>query len=234
MTLLVAGGVTVLVVVSLALIVRALLHKEQALGWQEILAIYFYLVSIVSLLAVVSGGASMTKAFLSSAFGRDFSYQSSMMSSPEPAGAGALNLDPKLLQQQKDAQNAAAKQEKERIEQAYQDDLFTGASTLIVGLLFLGVHMFGWWKLQERAERSESFWYRGYILLQLILYGLVTLVALPLAISQTLRFFVMANGANMPQPGEVVGVALWAAPVWIVFIWLALRMSKVEKVSTEP
>lgn len=200
-------------------------HNKQLFSFKLLFGAYFYLVAMISLLAVVFGGTLVTKAVLSSGFGRDFSYYNYAMVHPEPPvledSGGKSNPD---TLQQKEVQARAVVQEQDRIEAEYQNDLFNGISALIVGLLFLIVHVFGWSRLDPASGRKESLLYKGYVLLQLVVYSLITLVALPMAISGTLRhFLVRATDTVTSAPGESVAVALWVTPVWLFWVWLTMR-----------
>lgn len=212
-------------VVVIGLVVLFLVQREKkSFGFKMLFTAYFYLMSIISLLAIFFGISGITKAVASDVFGRDFSYYNytdTIRSEPiskESLAPGVDEVDEEKIQ----AENA--KREKERIESLYQEDLYNGLSMLVVGVLFLGVHVFGWRKLESDAERSESVLHKGYIILQLVAFSIITLITLPLGVSQALRF---ALGQSKPEynivPGEPLSIAIWATPIWLFFVWLTIR-----------
>jgi hypothetical protein len=181
---------------------------------------------MLGLLATLFGAASVTKAALSDVFGRDFSYHvyDQTMVAPAVLEDGAKPTDPDIEARKRASQQQMVEQEKQRVESAYKNDLFVGISALLVGLLFWVVHTFGWMKLEPTAERKQSVLFRGYVLLQLVMYSLVTLIVLPIAISQWLRHALSVDSEGIQAvPGEPVSIALWTLPVWLFFVWLTLR-----------
>ena len=141
-------------VVVIGLVVMFLSQREQnGFTFKTLFTSYFYLMSIISLLAAFFGLSSVTKALASDAFGRDFSYYNyAEIMIQEPISKDAT--DPDVDEEKLRAENI--KREQERVESMYQEDLFNGLSMLVVGLLFLGVHVYGWQKLATATERSKS------------------------------------------------------------------------------
>lgn len=218
-------GVCVLSTVAaiIGLLVWFILHKDkQVFTFRLFLTAYFYIVSALSLLAIVFGGASVTKALLSDAFGRSFSYYSyeDTVSMPEPG----VTEDKSQAVISESEQQKIKQQQQATIEAEYKDDIFTGVSLMVVGLLFMLVHTFGWMKLEPAKDRRQSVLYKGYIMMQLAIYSVGTLISLPVAISQSLRYWLDGSQNGSLQPGEMLAVAIWVTPVWLVFIAWTMRV----------
>lgn len=209
-------------VVVIGLVVMFLTQREQnKFSFRTIFTSYFYLMSIISLLAAFFGLSSVTKALASDMFGRDFSYHNySETIMQEPISKEIT--DPEVDEEKMRAENA--KREKERVESMYQEDLYNGVSMLVVGLLFLGVHVYGWRKLETEPDRAKAILHKGYIILQLAVFSIITLIALPLGISQTMRYALgQSNSEQIIVPGEPLSIALWSTPIWLYFIWLTIQ-----------
>ena len=227
--LFIALGITLVVLTVVGLAALAVWRRDSmGINLGTFIAAYFYLVSMVSLVAIVSGGAMVTKAIASDWFGRDFSYYDYRSeSAPEPFVKDAA-LTEEQRQQQIEQEKRFREQQEQQLEERYQDDIFNGVSALVVGTIFLAVHIFGWRRMESAKDRQSSLLYKGYVLLQLAMYSLIALVALPLAISGTLRFVMSSTNSNA-MPGESFGIALWATPVWLVWVWVTMRVWKKSK-----
>lgn len=209
-------------VVVIGLVVMFLSQREQnGFTFKTLFTSYFYLMSIISLLAAFFGLSSVTKALASDAFGRDFSYYNyAEIMIQEPISKDAT--DPDVDEEKLRAENI--KREQERVESLYQEDLFNGLSMLVVGLLFLGVHVYGWQKLATATERSKSILHKGYIILQLATFSIITLIALPLGVGQVMRYALgQSNAEQSIVPGEPLSIAIWSTPIWLFFVWLTIR-----------
>ena len=210
-------------VVVIGLVVMFLSQREQnGFTFKTLFTSYFYLMSIISLLAAFFGLSSVTKALASDAFGRDFSYYNyAEIMIQEPISKDAT--DPDVDEEKLRAENI--KREQERVESMYQEDLFNGLSMLVVGLLFLGVHVYGWQKLATATERSKSILHKGYIILQLATFSIITLIALPLGVGQVMRYALgQSNAEQSIVPGEPLSIAIWSTPIWLFFVWLTIRI----------
>ncbi len=209
------------------LIIAYLIQRGQhAFNFKTVFLAYFYVVSIISLLAIVMGGATVGKAILSDIFGRDFSYQTSNFAVAEPMPDPAQSTEEAGLIT-KNAQ-VIADQNKQHTETLYQDDLLNGVSMLAVGLIFLVTHVLGWRTLDSAPKRQSSFLFRAYIFAQLGLYSLTTLIALPAALSELLRFWLQSSEATStpPAPGQMVALAILVLPLWLFFVWRTISLAK--------
>ncbi len=217
----VAGAFLLTMAVAIGLVVLFFFQREKGgFSFQTLFATYFYLVAVISLIAVFLGASYITKAVASDVFGRDFSYFSYIpetLSDPIAAdGSQDLNW--------KKQQAESMTRQNEQIESQYAQDLFNGISMLVVGLLFLSVHVVGWRKLEPATVRQQSILYRAYIMVQLAIFGIVTLITLPMALGNSLRYWLQAPIADTNlTPGEPLSIALWSTPIWLFFIWLTIR-----------
>ncbi len=225
----IALSVFLAVFTIIGLVVLYFVKDKKEFDFRMVFSAYFYLVAMLSLLAVLVGLSGITKAVLSDVYGRDFSYYN--YASDRPVMEPAVDKNSSLTEeQQKDQQELDLeyqKQQAEQIESQYQDDLFTGISTLVVGLLFLVVHVLGWMRMEPAKARQSSFLYKAYVMMQLVVYSLIALIALPTALSTLLRFMFQSTSASGNIiPGESLSVAIWATPVWVGFVWLTMRTVK--------
>ena len=217
---LVAVSILIAFIAVAGAVVIFFVRKDQKFTTASIFSLYFYVVAIISLLVAFFGATTITKAVASDIFGRDFSYYNYAKSQPHLYDIELRTPD---AEETKEGLQEAIQRESERIEGTYQDDLFTGSSALVVGLIFLAVHMYGWRKLEPATVRTESIFYKGYIMLQLAVFSIITLISLPVGISQGLRYAFGQNQNVTDAPGEPLSFALWSTPIWLVFIYLTIK-----------
>lgn len=227
LSILVVSAVMLTGISALGLVILFFVGRDKShFDFKQLFVSYFYLISMIGLLTTLFGAASITKATLSDLYGRDFSYPvyDRPMVSPPSMEETVKPADGDTEIQKMEAQRQMENEERQRVESQYKDDLFTGTSALLVGLLFWAVHTFGWMRLESPNIRKHSVLFRGFVLLQLVAYSLITLTVLPMAISQWLRHALLANqAAPQATPGDPVSIAIWVLPVWLIFVWLTLK-----------
>lgn len=202
-------------------------RSKHTFSFHTVFLAYFYIVSIISLLAVIIGTATAGTAVLSDIFGRQFSYQNpSGVYQSEPLSSDQEATEEASLR----VKNAeiVASQDKQYIENLYRDDLLNGVSMLAVGLIFLVTHVVGW-RMLDKSDRKQSFLFRSYVFAQLAIYSLATLIALPAALSELLRYWLHGSSsvAAAPLPGQMVALAVLVLPLWLFFVWRTIRLAKV-------
>lgn len=201
-------------------------RDRAVMSFRSLFSVYFYLVAAISLLALFFGLAGVSKAVMSDIWGRGFSYYDyTVKEMPLEAIESNKELTEEEKEEDKTQHQAYIEAERERIESQYRNDLYGGISMTVVGALFLLVHIWGWRRFDDKRPRSQSFMYRGYVIIQLVIFSLATLVSLPLGLGNLMQYLAEAStsGSNF-TPGEPLSFALWATPVWLFFVWLTFKI----------
>lgn len=222
-------------VVVVAVIGIAILYFTQrdkkGFSFNTVFLSYFYTVAIISLMAIVVGTTTIGSALLSDAFGRDFTYESyTEYYDTEPAISddGTVDESTKAADLKAESVRQSQQQERDRIEAKYQDDIFAGVSALIVGILFFMVHFIGWKTLEKKGDHPDVL-FKAYIFAQLAIFSIATLISLPLAISQLLRFLIQPVGQatqSVAAPGLAVTFVLSVLPLWLFFAYRTIKLAR--------
>lgn len=191
-----------LLLMLVPLVVLGYLVGGRALGTptdpavRNLLRVYLYLGAFASQLIAALGLIFLGIALASALFGPGFSYPP-FDSSCAPATSADF-----------------ARQ--------FRFDLITGGSlTLVGGLLCLG---HGWWarRIETPEERSRALPLRLYWLLTLALYGLGSILALPIAVHQGLTYLLSPARAaclGPHPPAGAIAAALVLVPIWLLALW---------------
>jgi hypothetical protein len=220
--------IPILVVVIIAGIVVLLVRGRNEGGFefsfQTVVSAYLALVMGASLIVATVGAAQLLGALMSDAFGRSFTYQSfSFAESPRPVLAPG-STEPQTPSEAEQRQRYE-ETERARIENLYRDDVVYGITMLLVGLFMFGIHAAGRQFLRHRRG-EPSLISRSYLILMLIATSVVALVSLVTAIASVVRRYILETvGPDrvMSNPGESVALALAFLPLWLWFLYRALR-----------
>lgn len=170
--------------------------------------IYLYLITLVSLVTLLTGISDLAQAGLGAALGKEFSYNPSFVAAPRPLPDGT---------EPEDFEKRLAESEA-GLERAMKEGLLDGISLTIVGALVLGLHVWGRTRLETVEERQDIL-HRIYLIVMLAIFGVVTLVALPTATFETLRFYILeADQSRGTRPGGPLATAIVTLPVWVYYL----------------
>lgn len=119
----------------------------------------------------------------------------------------------------------------DRVEtQVQKKDIIQGITLTLVGTLFLLLHV-GAGMLVKDAKEKFSWIYTGYIIVTLVMYSLVSLIALPVGLYLTLQYALLENAESFSgHPGDALAVGIAFTPVWIYFlIRLGMKVRESKK-----
>ena len=179
-----------------------------------LLRFYLYIASFVTLVVLVAGLTYLLTGLFSLG-SREFSY-SRIVRPISPVAAPTVNSN--------DAQFDQQELDRQRDQQS--TDLLRGGTLAVIGGLLFSVHAI----LRRRgaAEVSiEGNFRRGFLMVGLVTFGLVGLVALPIGVYQTLRFFLIAPPATQQRvaPGNTLATAVVLTPLWICYLAALTRQA---------
>lgn len=206
-----------LAVVTLLFFVLANLRDtKDILAAGVLLRFYLYIASFVTLVVLVAGLTYLVTGLFSLA-SPDFSYTSFVPPIAAPAAKpGATDNTPQ-----------PQRQARERQQDEQTNDLLRGGTLTVIGGLLFAVHAV----LRRRAapfEGSEGNFRRGFLMVGLVTFGLVGLVALPVGVYQTLKFFLVTPlaGQGRSTPGNTLATGLVLTPLWIWYLTALARQAR--------
>lgn len=180
---------------------------------------YAYSMLFISLLVAFYGASLTLKSSLSYPSGISFSYRGEPVyekfseSRPSPSNVREMPPPEPKIKQVK----YSSRQRKE--------DLTSGVTFLPVGILFFIVHYLLRRRLENEEEQRLSFLYRCYLLVNSIVYGGISLIALPAGLRDLLKFYLLEKPPlnevsffSLAAPGEMLSFALVAFLLWLFFI----------------
>lgn len=159
--------------------------------------IYLFLISFLTLIIAVIGGATAIKAALSYQFGIPFSYTLYKAND----FAETKIYDPNLTRLQK-------------------TDLINGITIFISMVILFAIHQFAISRI--KGKEKLQWLYKLYTFASLILYSIIGLVSIPTSIYQLTNFLLAEPEKyvhSTPEaPAMALGVAILSVPLWIYFL----------------
>lgn len=217
-------------------ILRLRAGEQIGLSFSVLLKAYLYIASLISLLFMVGGIASLANYGLSRIVGDEFSYYPEFVGEAFPlreAPDKVVEPPPAEEEQQKNEEEQQ-KNTEEGLELAARRDLVTGlVTTFVAGLLF-AAHWAGRRASESNEERRHGLINRVYTFLLLVIFGIGTIISLPQALVESINYSLDSAGTYRSPPGEELSAALIFLPVWLYYLFAVLRQVRSEKDSTEP
>jgi hypothetical protein len=187
------------------------------LSLRGLLRVYLYLASLVGVVVVAIGVAGLASFILAAALGRDVIYggpppQPIPMIAPAcPPGQSCPPFVPPLPRP-------------DGREQRQQEDLVRGITYSVFGLIFWGAHWSARRRIAGGDERGSAL-YRAYLILGTAIFGIATIVLLPMGINQVLTQVLLPYPANTFRQGagDALSGGLATLPIWLLYLWLVQR-----------
>ncbi len=181
--------------------------------------VYLYLISIISIVLMASGASALAQAGVAAVLGKEFSYIPSYVATAPPQQKPDVSY-------QGPSQAELEAQKRQGLDRAMKEGLLNGISLLLVGAVAWGLHTWGRRRLETKEER-DGMLHRGYLILLLVVFSVMTLVTLPSAIYDTLRYYILPpldEFSNSAHPGGRLATAMVSFPVWVYYLNIALQL----------
>ena len=183
--------------------------------------IYLYLISFLTLIIAVIGGATAIKASLSYAFDLPFSYTLYQGNN----FTEAKKYDPSIMEE---GFKVCTEGEAITIGESeycinYQQqttDLVNGLTIFVSMLILFGIHQYAISQIDEK--RKLPWLNKFYTFASLILYSIIGLISIPTAIYQLTNYLItdpINYTYSTPEaPAMAIGIVLLSLPLWIFFL----------------
>ena len=129
-----------------------------------------------------------------------------------------------IIQRERQLNQIELDEERRRLglDRAMKEGLIQGISFLVIGLAIWGSHFAGR-RWLETPEERDSLLSRVYLTLVTVTFGVITIVYLPQAVFETLSYVLLEPLDQFRQPGEKLSLSITALPIWLIFLWQAIR-----------
>lgn len=232
-------GLALLVGGAFHLITRLRAGAPLNIDVRALVRIYLYVGIIAGLLVFTQGASELIKAGAAGLSSKGFSYSPVWVELPEDkvtkpqhplelADRGDLS-DEELeelsrILAERQEENTRLNEERDRLglDRALDEGLIEGISFSIIGALVWAAHMFGRRKIETPEDRAGPL-NRIYLVLLTAIFGIITIVSLPQAVFETLRYAVLDPAADRYRPGEKLALSITALPIWLVYLWNTVR-----------
>ncbi|HVR87980.1 MAG TPA: hypothetical protein VHG53_00360 [Candidatus Limnocylindria bacterium] len=216
----VLGVLIPIAVLGLLIVAGAVLFNRGREGLdlapRNLLRLYLYIASLAGIIVLVIGLSGILNAGFATAFGNGFVYgESPRFAAPCPPGAAGcqlyLQLDP-------------VEQQRQQLDRRRAEDLIRGGTFAVFGLLFWSAH----WAARRGAlalDEGQSGIRRAYFMLGTVIFGLATIVLLPMGVYQAISNLILPPIENSYRPGagESLAAGVVTLPAWLIYLWLVSR-----------
>jgi len=188
---------------------------------RDLLRLYLNLMALLTLFMTAIGLSTLLTAGLTTVAGKEFSYQSYSAPTPPPEAP-------------KEWGGPSGTDNEKRLENAFKTDLIRGSSLAGVGLLLWAIHSLLLRGYMGREERGQSVLWKSFRILTVILFAVVSLVAIPMAIYEGLRYNIIEPLGYEPKaaPGGIIAAAIVFTPIWLYYLIAQLMEGRRGQVLT--
>ena len=235
-------GLAAVVAATVFLFLRFRAREPISIDPRLLLRLYLYVAIIAGLLVFTQGASSFLRAGMAGGFGEDFSYRPVYVSLPEDQDRHIptpveLKEQSRLTEaEREELSSVLAERADKRVEleatrqrlgldRALEEGLIEGIGFTAIGALVLLAHVFGRRALELKGER-EGLLARLYLLAIVVVFGVITIVNLPQAVFETLRFGLLDPVGQFGhdfQPGGKLALSITTLPIWLLYLWGAIR-----------
>ncbi len=202
---------------------------------RNLLRLYLYVASLAGIIVLVVGLSGVLNAGMAGVFGTGFVYGSYTGAPPHVVSPLCTPSLPANSPECKGEPPDLAQRNTRELERRQGDDLIRGITFTLFGALFWGAH----WLARRNVigpEEPQSGMRRGYLMLGTVIFGLSTVVLLPMGIYQALSYLILPaqDGFYRPGAGESLAGGLVTLPVWLIYLWLVVREFRSARLAAPP
>lgn len=240
---LVLVGVSVLIGGVVYLVQRLRSGAGLVLPMRFLLRLYLYVVIIAGLLLLAQGLAGLLQVGLASALGNDFSYRPvqiglerrpiavdplELKDRPQLTDAERQRLSEILEQKEQKSLEQRREQRVLGLDRARKEGLIQGISFTLIGAIIWGAHLFARRKLETPEGRNSPI-NRGYLIIMVVIFGLITIINLPQAVFEGFSFYLLDPIDEFRRgspPGGKLALSIVTLPIWIIYLVGAIKAAR--------
>lgn len=229
LSIVVALAILVLMIVGVVYGIQRVRHGEGvSVSLRQVLVFYFYVMTVVTLMVMVSGLSRLVQAGLAVPLGKEFSYYPVYYAEDypvpvrleaPPAPAVAPTVTPP-----EEGPTAEDEAREKGLDQAFKEGILSGLNFVVVGGVFWLVHQWG----RRRYGRNGQLLEQLYLLSLLAIFAGMTLYSLPTGLYDTLRYHFL-DAREISPPGGRLATAIVALPFWLFYLSAAFRKLRTSR-----
>lgn len=185
----------------------------------QLLKIYLYFISFVTLTVAMFSGALVFQAAISYVAPKEFSYNIYTVNDPD------LYMEEETYTKCYEAEVIEIDgQEYCWSEEDRRQDIVNGISIFASMVILFALHMYG---IKKTEDKKTPLWLiKGYTTISLLTYSITGLIAIPAGIYETVNYFLMERGGNLTYAAAYpIGLTVLVLPLWFIFF---NKMSKLK------
>lgn len=197
------------------------------LSSRSLLQIYLYLISFITLIVAVIGGALVMKVATSYIFNIPFSYP---LQRPNNYYEEDMKLDEPISEDCYVGKPIQFYDSEFCFDPSLRKtELITGITLLISMTVLFSLHQYAIHKINQKHE-IKNWLEKTYTFLSLIMYSVIGIVTIPLSIYLLTNYLLFEPNSDMystpSAPAMVIGITILTIPLWVYFLNRTMRLKE--------
>jgi uncharacterized membrane protein len=223
-------AILVLVIVGVVYGIQRVRRGEGvSVSLRQVLVFYFYVMTVVTLMVMVSGLSRLHQAGLAVPLGKEFSYYPVYYAEDypvpvrleaPPAPAVAPTVAPS-----EEGPTAEDEAREKGLDRAFKEGILSGLNFTVVGGIFWLVHQWGRRRYGKNGQLLEQLYLVGL----LSIFAGLTLYNLPSGLYDTLRYYILDSRQGFNPPGDRLAMAIVSLPFWLFYLGAAFKKLRTSR-----
>ncbi len=204
------------------LLMRLRSSNAISISYRIVLRVYFYIVITVGIVIISLGGiASLINAGFGEIIDPQFSYG-------DVYRDHQYDLERIENNEQINGSTETLQSLNEKLDIEKKSNIINGISVTLIGLLILGVHLYGRRWVESKEDSSDSL-RKLYFIAGLAIFAVASITSLASAIPEALRYVLLDVSEGEESPGMALSVSLVSLPIWAYFLVSTIRTMRVNE-----
>lgn len=219
----IAIGIPLFIIGGAAFLVMRLRSSNAiSISYRIVLRVYFYIVITVGIVIISLGGiASLINAGFGEVIDPQFSYG-------DVYRDHQYDLERIENNEQINGSTETLQSLNEKLDIEKKSNIINGISVTLIGLLILGVHLYGRRWVESKEDSSDSL-RKLYFIAGLAIFAVASITSLASAIPEALRYVLLDVSEGEESPGMALSVSLVSLPIWAYFLVSTIRTMRVNE-----
>lgn len=227
--------ISILSVAGIAYLIFALIKRKDtdkplSLSVNLLFKIYLYLISFITLILVVVGGATLIRSALSYAIDISFSYPLTAPNNVEPAMTKPVYPEDSMYTIPECYNGTTMEIKGQKVcfdEESRKQDLINGTTLLISMAIIFAIHQYG---IYLSEKKSKLMWLKKiYLFTNLVIFSIAGIISIPTSIYAAINYYLFSSDLtlyNRQIPGISIGIVILVLPLWIYFLIKTQRLQE--------
>ena len=204
------------------LLMRLRSSNAISISYRIVLRVYFYIVITIGIVIISLGGvASLVNAGFGQIIDPQFSYG-------DVYRDHRYDLERIENNEQINGSSETLQSLNEKLDIEEKSNIINGISVTLIGLLILGVHLYGRRWVESKEESFDSL-RKLYFIAGLAIFAVASITSLASAIPEALRYVLLEVSEGEESPGMALSVSLVSLPIWAYFLISTIRTMRINE-----